>query len=75
AAEWERPPRSRLWNKLQTNVLSPRPLILVGECWRNVVANWEQELVVSSRDVGLLDFAANADEASSIILERSGVTR
>lgn len=64
---------SLVWNKLQTNVLSPRPLVLVGECWRNVVANWEKELVVSSKDVGLLDFAANADEASSIILQRSGV--
>ena len=28
---------SLVWNKLQTGVLEPRPLVLLGECWKPVV--------------------------------------
>ena len=66
---------SLVWNKLQTGVLDRRPLVLVGDCWKNVVESWEKNLAVSSNDVGFLDFASSAEDASSIIVEKTrGVT-
>jgi predicted Rossmann-fold nucleotide-binding protein len=63
---------SLVWNKLQTRVLEPRPLVLIGDCWRNVVDSWMSNLEVSKADAALLDFADNAVDASKIIIERSG---
>ncbi len=62
---------SLVWNKLQTKVLDRRPLILIGDCWKDVVAAWQTSLVVSDSDVALLDFAADADAACRIISERT----
>ncbi|MCU1289272.1 MAG: uncharacterized protein JWN60_1501 [Acidobacteria bacterium] len=62
---------SLVWNKLQTGVLDRRPLVLLGNCWKNVVESWQQNLVVSDADVSLLDFAENAEAASRIIIEKS----
>ena len=63
---------SLVWNKLTTRVLEPRPLVLVGQCWKDVVAAWETNLVVSKDDLSFLDFADNAEQASRIIIEKSG---
>lgn len=66
---------SLVWNKLQTGVLERRPLVLVGDCWKKVVESWEANLIVSPQDKSLLDFASNASEASSIIVEKTkGIT-
>ena len=62
---------SLVWNKLQTHVLERRPLVLIGDCWRQVVECWKQELVVSDSDVSYLDFAENAEEACRMIVEKS----
>ncbi len=62
---------SLVWNKLQTGVLEPRPLVLLGDCWRQVVDCWQENLVVSNADVNWLDFAATADEACRVIVEKS----
>lgn len=62
---------SLVWNKLQTGVLPKRPLVLVGECWKSVVGSWAENLVVSNSDVGLLDFASNAEEACNLILKKA----
>jgi len=62
---------SLVWNKLQTRVLDRRPLVLLGDCWKKVVDNWQECLVVSPADVSYLDFAANAEEACRIIVEKS----
>jgi uncharacterized protein (TIGR00730 family) len=62
---------SLVWNKLQTRVLDNRPLVLLGDCWKEVVKAWQDNLAVSEADVSLLDFAANAEEASRIIIEKS----
>jgi hypothetical protein len=62
---------SLVWNKLQTRVLERRPLVLIGDCWREVVAAWQTNLVVSDSDVGLLDFAADAAHACRILAERT----
>ena len=62
---------SLVWNKIQTGVIGRRPLVLMGDCWREVVDAWRNNLVVSDADVALLDFAADAEEASRIIVEKS----
>jgi len=62
---------SLVWNKLQTRVLERRPLVLIGDCWKEVVSAWQKNLVVSDSDVSFLDFADNAEQASRIIIEKS----
>jgi uncharacterized protein (TIGR00730 family) len=62
---------SLVWNKLQTRVLDRRPIVLVGDCWQDVIASFRKNLVVSDDDVSYLDFAHNAEDAANIIIEKS----
>lgn len=62
---------SLVWNKLQTRVLDPRPLVLLGDCWPPVVKEWQRRLAVGEADVKLLDFAETPEEAVSIIKSKS----
>ncbi len=62
---------SLVWNKFQTGVLEKRPLVLLGDCWKNVIDAWQKNLVVSDADVSLLDFANTAEEACQIIIKKS----
>ena len=62
---------SLVWNKLQTRVIEPRPLVLLGACWPPVIESLREHLVVSEQDVALLDFAATPEEAVGIIIEKS----
>lgn len=64
---------SLVWNKLQTGVIEHRPLVLLGECWKKVVESWKENLVVSEKDLRLLDFAENAEEANRIIIEKTKI--
>lgn len=63
---------SLVWNKLQTKVIEPRPLVLLGDFWRNVIESFTENLVVSERDVALLNFVNTPEEAVQIIVENSG---
>jgi uncharacterized protein (TIGR00730 family) len=66
---------SLVWNKLQTGVIGPRPLVLLGECWPPVIQAWQQHLVVSDRDVSLLHLAGSPEQAAQIVMRESeGVT-
>lgn len=62
---------SLVWNKLQTGVIEPRPLVLLGECWHEVVKCWQANLYVSDDDVKILNFAADADQACALIEAKS----
>jgi uncharacterized protein (TIGR00725 family) len=62
---------SLVWNKLQTRVIEPRPLVLLGECWPPVIESFRRHLAVSEADVALLDFARTAREAVAVIEEKS----
>src|SRR5216683_144014 len=62
---------SLVWNKLQTHVLDPRPIVLLGDCWPPLMKELQRHLAVSDDDLGLLDFAATPEEAIAIIKERS----
>jgi uncharacterized protein (TIGR00730 family) len=63
---------SLVWNKLQTRVIEPRPLVLLGDFWQRVIESFRQNLVVSEQDVSLLNFVNTPEEAVRIIAERSG---
>ncbi len=66
---------SLVWNKIQTRVIDPRPLVLLGSCWPPIVRVLQEHLAVSDQDVAALDFAQTAEEAVAIINEKSqGVT-
>src|SRR5436309_9687165 len=62
---------SLVWNKLQTRVIEPRPLVLLGDCWPPVVKAWQQYLAVTEQNVAALDFALTPEEAVAIINEKS----
>jgi len=62
---------SLVWNKIQTRVIGPRPLVLLGDCWRPVVDQWQKYLAVSDSDVAALDFADTPEEAVEIIKVKS----
>lgn len=62
---------SLVWNKLTTGVLERRPLILLGDAWKPVVAAWQDHLVVSDADLTFIDFAATADEAADLIIRKT----
>src|SRR3989440_7625896 len=64
---------SLVWNKLQTGVLDPRPLVLLGDCWPPIVREWQRHLAVNDDDVKILDFAQTPEEAVAIIKEKSQV--
>ena len=62
---------SLVWNKIQTGVIGPRPLVLLGDCWPPIVRSWQEHLAVTDKDVAALDFAGTAEEAFAIIEEKS----
>jgi uncharacterized protein (TIGR00725 family) len=62
---------SLVWNKIQTRVIDPRPLVLLGDCWPPVVEQWQRYLAVSENDVSALDFAETAEQAVEIIKTKS----
>jgi uncharacterized protein (TIGR00725 family) len=62
---------SLVWNKLQTGVIDYRPLVLLGDCWKNVVGACRENLVVSAADTELLNFAETPAEAVEIIIRKT----
>jgi len=62
---------SLVWNKIQTRVIGPRPLVLLGDCWPPIVREWQRYLAVSPSDIAALDFAATPEQAVAIIKEKS----
>ena len=62
---------SLVWNKIQTRVIGPRPLVLLGDCWPPIVREWQKHLAVTDEDVSALDFARTPEEAVAIINEKS----
>jgi len=62
---------SLVWNKMQTRVIGPRPLVLLGDCWPPIVREWQKHLAVSDDDIAALDFADTPEEAVAIIRKKS----
>src|ERR671912_3029100 len=49
------PELSLVWNKLQTKVIESRPLVLLGDFWPPIIEALRSHLVISEKDVSLLD--------------------
>ncbi|OLE51078.1 MAG: hypothetical protein AUG51_25275 [Acidobacteria bacterium 13_1_20CM_3_53_8] len=62
---------SLVWNKLQTRVIEPRPMVLLGDCWPPVVESWRKWLDVRESDAAVLDFASTPEEAVKIIMSKT----
>ncbi len=62
---------SLVWNKIQTRVIAPRPLVLLGGCWPPIIKEWQTHLAVSDEDVSWLDFADTPEAAVAIIKAKS----
>jgi len=62
---------SLVWNKIQTRVIGPRPLVLLGDCWPPIVREWKKHLAVSDEDIAALDFAETPEQAVAIICKKS----
>ncbi len=62
---------SLVWNKIQTRVIGPRPLVLLGDCWPPIVREWKKHLAVSDDDIAALDFAETPEQAVAIICKKS----
>lgn len=58
-----------VWNKFLLNALSPRPLVLVGDCWPPVIAALRQHMPIEDRDMQWLQFAATPQEALQVLDE------
>ena len=65
---------SLVWNKLQTRVLDPRPLVLLGDCWPPVVREWQRNLAVTDTDVQMLNFANTPEDAVAIINQEASAS-
>ena len=50
------------WNLIQTESISPRPLVLVGPRWRALVDCLPRALSIDARDLALLTLADTVDE-------------
>jgi uncharacterized protein (TIGR00730 family) len=61
---------SLVWNKLTTGILSPRPLVLLGNCWVRAMECLRQQLVISDEDLSHLSFVPGSEEAISLLRAR-----
>jgi uncharacterized protein (TIGR00730 family) len=57
------------WNHLAIEAIPPRPLVLVGEGWRDTVQTFLDQLgeYVPDRHKGMIQFAATVEEAFEIV--------
>ena len=54
-----------VWNLFLLRTLTPRPLVLLGDCWPPVVEAWRQHLPVEETHQQWIQFASVPDEAGS----------
>jgi uncharacterized protein (TIGR00730 family) len=57
------------WSLLQTGQIAPRPLILVGESWRRLLAAFEAETFMTQNDLVLATVVDTEAEALAILRE------
>jgi uncharacterized protein (TIGR00730 family) len=58
------------WNLRQMDLMPAKPVILVGESWRNLVQAWSEFLIIDERDLQLLTLAETIDEAVELLVEK-----
>jgi len=63
------------WSMLQTGTLAPRPLVLVGEAWRDVLRTFlhTAETYLRPDDAGWLTFEPDGERAADTLLRRMAI--
>ena len=63
------------WSMLQTGTLAPRPFVLVGEAWRDVLRNFlhTAEAYLSPDDAGWLTFEPDGERAADTLLRQIAI--
>jgi uncharacterized protein (TIGR00730 family) len=61
------------WNQMLINSIQPKPLILIGEPWRNVIGTFFDQLsdYVSERNRKFITFASDPQNAFDLIIENT----
>lgn len=60
-----------MWSQIQVQAITPRPFILVGPGWKETFTGFNQNFnsYITEKDLGLLSFAADIQEAVAILDE------
>ncbi len=58
------------WSLMQTNEMAARPLVLLGQTWRDVIRAYAQAEYIRSRDMDLIYLATSAETAVGYVRQR-----
>ena len=61
------------WNLRQMGLMSPKPVIVVGQGWRQMLDAFRANLVVDERDIALLRAVDSVDEAVAALEDSAHV--
>lgn len=56
-----------MWNSVQVNELSPRPIVLLGDLWRTTVETFNDLRYIRPATYELVQFASTAEEAVEMV--------
>jgi uncharacterized protein (TIGR00730 family) len=59
------------WNLRQMDLMSPKPVIMVGPSWRLMLDAFRANLVVDERDIALLTAVDSVDEAVAALADNA----
>ncbi len=58
---------SLAWSLLQTNCLTPRPLVIVGDAWAGMFEAFRKHAIIRERDWGFVQLVKTPEEALDVI--------
>lgn len=58
------------WNLIQVGEIEPRPLVLIGDLWRDTVDAFVRDAYVRPKHASLIDIVSTPEEAVQLICER-----
>lgn len=57
------------WQELAVGMIEPRPLILVGEAWRRMVACWQENLLTSADKYNFMALVDTPEQACALLAD------
>ncbi|HEX6508335.1 MAG TPA: LOG family protein [Chloroflexota bacterium] len=60
------------WNLRQMDLMAPKPVVLVGQQWKEMVEEFRQHLIIDDEDVALLVLVDTVDEALAALEHGAG---
>ncbi|GAB4337039.1 MAG: LOG family protein [Candidatus Abyssubacteria bacterium] len=58
---------SVIWNLMQTRALGPRPFILLGDHWRDVIETLRRQMVVREKDARLFRMVSSPEQTLEVL--------